>query len=82
MFEDLPEDWITYQRNLWRNRPGVRAGYRFGPWPYRFSYSATHAPLSFLYKLFLLMPILSGIKVPCEIRSHASKAEIAAELIH
>jgi serine O-acetyltransferase len=67
MFENLREDWITYERNPWRQGLWVMAVYRFGRWRYRFRHRVVRAPLSFLYKvLFLLMQILTGIELPCE----------------
>jgi len=67
MFENLREDWITHDRNPWRQGLWVMVVYRFGRWRYGFRHRIIRAPLSFLYKLlFTLVQILTGIELPCE----------------
>ena len=36
MFDNLREDWITYERDIWRQGLWVMAVYRFGRWRYGF----------------------------------------------
>jgi serine O-acetyltransferase len=67
MFDNLREDWITYDRDLWRQGLWAMAVYRFGRWRYRFKHRIVRAPLSFIYKiLFKFIQILTGIELPCE----------------
>jgi serine O-acetyltransferase len=67
MFDNLREDWITYDRDLWRQGLWAMAVYRFGRWRYRFKHRIVRAPLSLLYKLlFKFVQILTGIELPCE----------------
>ena len=39
MFDNLREDWITHERDIWRQGLWVMAVYRFGRWRYRFRYA-------------------------------------------
>lgn len=67
MFDNLREDWITYDRDLWRQGLWAMAVYRFGRWRYRFKHRIVRAPLSLIYKLlFKFIQILTGIELPCE----------------
>lgn len=67
MFDNLREDWVTYERDIWRQGLWVMAVYRFGRWRYRFKRRIVRAPLSFLYKVsFKLIQIVTGIELPCE----------------
>jgi len=67
MFENLREDWVTYDRDLWRQGLWVMAVYRFGRWRYRLKNRIVRAPFSFLYKLmFKFAQIVCGIELPCE----------------
>ena len=67
MFENLREDWLTHERNPWRQGLWVMVVYRFGRWRYRFKHRIIRAPLSFLYKLlYALVQILTGVELPCE----------------
>lgn len=67
MFENLREDWQTYERDIWRQGLWVMVAYRFGRWRYglpRF----LRPPFSFLYKLLKIWSqILTGIDLPCEV---------------
>jgi len=67
MFDNLREDWITYERDIWRQGLWAMAVYRFGRWRYRFRHRSVRAPLSFIYKiLFKLVQVVTGIELPCE----------------
>jgi serine O-acetyltransferase len=67
VFENLREDWQTYERNPWRQGLWVMAVYRFGRWRYGLTPRVIRAPFSFLYKiLFIVVQILTGIELPCE----------------
>lgn len=67
MFENLREDWITHERDPWRQGLWVMVVYRFGRWRYGLKHRITRAPFSFLYKiLFTFVQILTGIELPCE----------------
>jgi serine O-acetyltransferase len=77
MFENLREDWLTHERNPWRQGLWVMVVYRFGRWRYRIQYRPLRMPFSFLYKvLFALVQILTGVDLPCETRvGHRFKIE-------
>lgn len=67
MFENIREDWRTYDRQWIRQGLWVMIVYRFGNWRYRIRSRALRLPFSFVYKfLKLLMEILTGIELPCE----------------
>jgi serine O-acetyltransferase len=67
MFENLREDWLTHERNPWRQGLWVMVVYRFGQWRYGIKQRTIRAPFSFLYKLlFLFIQILTGVELPCE----------------
>ncbi len=67
MFDNLREDWNTYERDIWRQGFWVMAVYRFGRWRYGFKHRIVRAPLSFLYKFtFKFVQIVTGIELPCE----------------
>ncbi|MBE2294247.1 MAG: serine acetyltransferase [Phycisphaerales bacterium] len=67
MFDNLREDWRTYERDLTRQGLWVMAVYRFGRWRYRIQKRWLRLPFSVLYKLLrLLLQILTGIDLPCE----------------
>ena len=67
MFDNLREDWITYERDIWRQGLWAMAVYRFGRWRYGFRYRSVRAPLSFIYKiLFKFIQVVTGIELPCE----------------
>jgi len=68
MFENIREDWRTYQGDLTRQGLWVMAAYRFGRWRYGFRSPILRMPLSFCYKILKLMSqILTGIDLPCEV---------------
>ena len=67
MFDNLREDWRTYDRKLLRQGLWVMAVYRFGRWRYRIRARWIRVPFSGIYKLLrLLCEILTGIELPCE----------------
>jgi serine O-acetyltransferase len=68
MFENLREDWRTYEGDLARQGLWVMIVYRFGRWRYRVRPQLFRVPLSFVYKVLKLMSqILTGIDLPCEV---------------
>lgn len=69
MFNNIREDWQTYERDPWRQGMWVMLAYRFGQWRYRVRPALLRRPLSFLYKLMkITSQILTGIDLPCETR--------------
>ncbi len=67
MFENIREDWRTYQHDITRQGFWVMLVYRFGRWRYSIKRKWLRMPFSFLYKiLFLFIQILTGIELPCE----------------
>jgi len=68
MFENIREDWHTYEGSLSRQGLWVMLVYRFGRWRYEVNPRILRLPLSFLYRcLKLLSQILTGIDLPCEV---------------
>jgi serine O-acetyltransferase len=68
MFDNLREDWITHERDIWRQGLWVMTVYRFGRWRYRIRWAILRKPLSFIYKLLkIVSQILTGIELPCEV---------------
>ncbi|MDM8559083.1 serine acetyltransferase [Candidatus Parabeggiatoa sp. HSG14] len=67
MFENIREDWQTYQHDITRQGLWVMVIYRFGQWRYTIKTRWIRLPFSFLYKLlFLFIQIITGIELPCE----------------
>jgi len=67
MFENLKEDWITYERDLARQGLWVMAVYRFGRWRYNLRPSFLRQPFSLLYRVAkVASQILTGVDIPCE----------------
>ncbi len=67
MFDNLREDWHTYNHHLSRQGLWVMAVYRFGRWRYGIRQRWLRMPFSFLYKiLYVMVQILTGIELPCE----------------
>lgn len=67
MFDDLREDWRTYERQWARQGLWVMVVYRFGNWRYRIRTRALRLPFSLIYKLLkIASEILTGIDLPCE----------------
>lgn len=68
MFENLREDWNTYDGDITRQGLWVMVVYRFGRWRYGVKPGFLRVPLSFLYKILKLSSqILTGIDLPCEV---------------
>jgi serine O-acetyltransferase len=68
LFENLREDWNTYERTLSRQGLWVMAVYRFGRWRYTIRLRPLRKPFSLLYKVLKVMvEILTGIDLPCEV---------------
>ncbi len=68
MFDNLREDWRTYERDIWRQGLWVMAVYRFGRWRYGIRPSFLRPPFSLLYKILKVWSqILTGIDLPCEV---------------
>jgi len=68
MFENIREDWQTYEGDLWRQGLWAMVVYRFGRWRYGVRPRIVRAPLSLVYKLLKAScQILTGIDLPCEV---------------
>lgn len=68
MFENIREDWNTYDRQLSRQGLWVMLVYRYGRWRYSIRPSWLRPPFSFVYKILrLLSEILTGIELPSEV---------------
>jgi len=69
MFQNIREDWQTYEGDLGRQGLWVMVVYRFGRWRYGVRSRILRAPLSFAYKLMKVgAQILTGIDLPCEVK--------------
>ena len=69
MFENIREDWRTYERDVTRQGLWVMVVYRFGQWRYTIKPAVVRVPLSFIYRILkLLSQILTGIDLPCEVK--------------
>jgi serine O-acetyltransferase len=67
LFDNLREDWSTYQHDLARQGLWIMVVYRFGRWRYAIRPRILRLPFSFIYKLLKpLSEILTGIELPCE----------------
>ena len=67
MFENLKEDWNTYERDIARQGLWVMAVYRFGRWRYGVRPAFVRRFFSFAYRILkVLSQILTGIDIPCE----------------
>jgi serine O-acetyltransferase len=67
MFENVREDWRTYDGELSRQGLWVMLVYRFGRWRYNIPSRFVRLPFSFLYRVLKLMSqILTGVDLPCE----------------
>jgi len=68
MFENLREDWHTYEKDIARQGLWVMCVYRFGRWRYTLKTPLLRIPFSFLYKVLKLgSQVLTGIDLPCEV---------------
>lgn len=69
VFENIREDWRTYERDWTRRGLWVMAVYRFGNWRYGIRNRVIRMPFSFVYKLLkVFSEILTGIELPCEVK--------------
>ena len=67
MFENIREDWRTYEGDLTRQGLMVMLVYRLGCWRYGIQQKWLRLPFSFVYKILkLLSQMLTGIELPCE----------------
>ena len=67
MFDNLREDWKTYEGDIWRQGLWVMFVYRFGQWRYRVRPAWLRKPFSLLYKIMRTgCQMLTGIELPCE----------------
>jgi serine O-acetyltransferase len=67
MFEQIREDWRTYDGQLSRQGLWVMCVYRFGRWRYGIRWRWLRLPFSALYKLLKpISEILTGVELPCE----------------
>jgi len=69
VFDNIREDWRTHERQWTRQGLWVMMVYRFGNWRYGIRSRPLRLPFSIVYKfLKLLMEILTGIDIPCEVK--------------
>ncbi len=67
MFENIREDWRTYDRQLSRQGLWAMVVYRYGRWRYTIRWRWLRMPFSFLYKVLKpISEVLTGIELPCE----------------
>jgi serine O-acetyltransferase len=67
LFENIREDWRTYDRQISRQGLWSMAVYRFGRWRYTIRWRWLRMPFSFLYKVLKpVSEVLTGIEFPCE----------------
>jgi serine O-acetyltransferase len=68
LFENIREDWRTYDRQLSRQGFWVMLVYRYGRWRYSIRPRWLRLPFSLVYKLLKpISEILTGIELPCEV---------------
>ena len=67
MFENLKEDWQTYERDPARQGLWVMAVYRFGRWRYQVRPAILRRIFSFAYRVLkVVSQILTGVDLPCD----------------
>lgn len=67
LFENIREDWRTYDRQLSRQGLWAMVVYRYGRWRYSIRWRWLRIPFSFLYKVLkVVSEVLTGIELPCE----------------
>jgi serine O-acetyltransferase len=67
LFENIREDWRTYDRQISRQGLWSMVVYRFGRWRYTIRWKWLRMPFSFLYKVLKpISEVLTGIELPCE----------------
>jgi serine O-acetyltransferase len=68
LFENIREDWHTYDGQLSRQGLWVMVVYRYGRWRYTVRPRWLRLPFSLIYKLLKpISEILTGIELPCEV---------------
>ena len=68
MFDNLREDWVTYNREWSRQGLWAMVWYRYGRWRYSIRSRWMRVPFSFVYKLLRpFVDVLTGIELPCEV---------------
>jgi serine O-acetyltransferase len=68
LFENIREDWHTYDRELTRQGLWAMVVYRFGRWRYTIGPRWVRVPFSFVYKILrMVSEILTGIELPSEV---------------
>jgi serine O-acetyltransferase len=69
MFNNLREDWTTYERDWARQGFWVMTVYRFGRWRYTLRLGLLRRPFSMLYRILkVISQIITGIDLPCEVK--------------
>jgi serine O-acetyltransferase len=68
MFDNLREDWVTHERDIWRQGVWILAVYLFGRWRYSIRTAIVRKPFSLIYKILRTAgQIVTGIELPCEV---------------
>jgi serine O-acetyltransferase len=68
LFENIREDWDTYDHRLSRQGFWVMLVYRYGRWRYSIRPRWLRIPFSFIYKVLKpISEIMTGIELPCEV---------------
>jgi len=68
VFENIREDWRTFDRDWSRQGMWAMLVYRFGRWRYTIRQRWLRLPFSFLYKAIKpFAEVLTGIELPCEV---------------
>lgn len=66
MFDNIREDWRTFDRQLSRQGLWAMVVYRYGRWQYMIRNRWLRLPFSLLYKILKpVSEILTGIELPC-----------------
>ncbi|MCC7431072.1 serine acetyltransferase [bacterium] len=69
MFENVKNDFITYERDFSRQGFWVMLVYRFGRWRYTIQTPLIRKVFSLTYKiLYKFIQIITGIELPCEVK--------------
>ena len=67
MFNNIREDWKTYESDITRPGLWVMFVYRFGRWRYGIRPRILRIPFSILYKVLkIISQMVTGIELPCE----------------
>ncbi|HEY0760672.1 MAG TPA: serine acetyltransferase [Acidisarcina sp.] len=89
MFENLKEDWRTYNGDISRRGLWCMVVYRYGNWRYTIKNSVIRKPFSLLYKILkVVSEVLTSIELPCEapvgrrlIIEHASDVVVSGDAV-